>query len=247
MPSEDAKTVKKEEVVKKEQGREGKEEEKSLSAIRQARKKNPTNAGSLATKNWSKVTKVKKEEPQDDDFDEPIKGKGKGSSGSSSKPVAKVKKEEANSDEDDDHKPIFKKTCHMRRLWTTYGACNFYEKKLTLLLGSSRPGFISAPSSATPLKVWLILAIQSMRAIGSAMVMFIPSELLLMESGLLSMEVAKKVYEKKQKNSKLTSPVKAASVTKKIQSATVTKKTPSSALPVLHLWSSFVYLEYSMV
>ncbi|KAJ7005811.1 hypothetical protein NC653_005211 [Populus alba x Populus x berolinensis] len=111
MPSEDAKTVKKEEVVKKEQGREGKEEEKSLSAIRQARKKNPTNAGSLATKNWSKVTKVKKEEPQDDDFDEPIKGKGKGSSGSSSKPVAKVKKEEANSDEDDDHKPIFKKTC----------------------------------------------------------------------------------------------------------------------------------------
>ncbi|KAJ7005810.1 hypothetical protein NC653_005210 [Populus alba x Populus x berolinensis] len=52
----------------------------------------------------------------------------------------------------------------------------------------------------------------------------------LMESGLLSMEVAKKVYEKKQKNSKLTSPVKAASVTKKIQSATVTKKTPSSAV-----------------
>lgn len=51
-----------------------------------------------------------------------------------------------------------------------------------------------------------------------------------MESGLLSMEVAKKVYEKKQKNNKLTSPVKAASVTKKIQSATVTKKTPSSAV-----------------
>lgn len=43
-----------------------------------------------------------------------------------------------------------------------------------------------------------------------------------MESGLLSMEVAKKVYEKKQKNNKLTSPVKAASVNKKIQSATVT-------------------------
>ncbi|KAJ6938382.1 hypothetical protein NC651_004952 [Populus alba x Populus x berolinensis] len=110
MPSEDAKTVEKEEVVKKEQGGEGKEEEKSLSAIRQARKKNPTNAGSLATKTWSKITKVKKEEPQDDDFDEPIKGKDKGSSGSSSKPVAKVKKEEANSDDDDDHKPIFKKT-----------------------------------------------------------------------------------------------------------------------------------------
>jgi len=51
-----------------------------------------------------------------------------------------------------------------------------------------------------------------------------------MDSGLLSMEVAKKVYEKKQKNNKLTSPVKAASVTKKIQSATVTKKTPSSAV-----------------
>ncbi|XP_061966732.1 uncharacterized protein LOC133690520 isoform X1 [Populus nigra] len=30
----------------------------------------------------------------------------------------------------------------------------FSEKKLTLLLGSSRPRFISAPSSATPLKVW---------------------------------------------------------------------------------------------
>lgn len=44
-----------------------------MSAILQARKKNPTNAGSLATKNGSEVTKVKKEEPQDDDFDEPIK------------------------------------------------------------------------------------------------------------------------------------------------------------------------------
>jgi hypothetical protein len=91
MPSEDSKPVKKEDVVKKEQGGEGKEEDKSLSALLQARKKNPTNAGSLATKTGSKATKFKKEEPQDDDFDEPIKGKGKGFSGSSSKPVAKVK------------------------------------------------------------------------------------------------------------------------------------------------------------
>jgi hypothetical protein len=108
MPSEDAKLAKKEEVVKKAPAGEEEDEKKSLSAMLQARKKNPTNAGTLTTKSGSKATKVKKEEPQDDDFDEPIKGKGKGSSGSSSKPAAKVKKEEPNSDDDDD-KPIFKK------------------------------------------------------------------------------------------------------------------------------------------
>jgi hypothetical protein len=37
------------------------------------------------------------------------------------------------------------------------GTVQFSEKKLTLLLGSSPPGFISAPSSATPLKVWVWL------------------------------------------------------------------------------------------
>ena len=65
----------------------------------------------LQLQKLAEVTKVKKEEPQDDDFDEPIKGKGKGSSGSGSGPVAKGKKEEANGDDvDDDHKPVFKKT-----------------------------------------------------------------------------------------------------------------------------------------
>ena len=110
MPSEDAKLAKTEEVVKKAPAGEEEDEKKSLSAMLQARKKNPTNAGTLTTKSGSKATKVKKEEPQDDDFDEPIKGKGKGSSGSSSKPAAKVKKAEPNSDDDDDDdKPIFKK------------------------------------------------------------------------------------------------------------------------------------------
>ncbi|KAJ6405905.1 hypothetical protein OIU84_013803 [Salix udensis] len=37
----------------------------------------------------------------------------------------------------------------------------------------------------------------------------------LMESGLLPMEVARKVYDKKQKRNKFISPVKAVSVTKK--------------------------------
>lgn len=128
MPSEDAKPVKKEEVAKKAPAGEEEDETKSLSAMLQARKKNPTNAGTLTTKSGSKATKVKKEEPQDDDFDEPIKGKGKGSSGSSSKPAAKVKKEESGSDDDDD-KPIFRKIPASKTdkvLWF-WPFCFFYQ------------------------------------------------------------------------------------------------------------------------
>ena len=51
-----------------------------------------------------------------------------------------------------------------------------------------------------------------------------------MESGLLPMEVAKKVYDKKQKRNKFISPVKAVSVTKKTRSTTVKKKAPLSAV-----------------
>ena len=51
-----------------------------------------------------------------------------------------------------------------------------------------------------------------------------------MESGLLPVEMARKVHEKKQKKNKFTSPVKTVSVTKRIQSTTVTKRTPSSAV-----------------
>ncbi|KAJ6306332.1 hypothetical protein OIU78_021615 [Salix suchowensis] len=190
MPSEDAKPVKKEEVAKKAPAGEEEDETKSLSAMLQARKKNPTNAGTLTTKSGSKATKVKKEEPQDDDFDEPIKGKGKGSSGSSSKPAAKVKKEEAGG-----------------------------KERFMICLGQKR----DPPEERDPLRIFYETLYEQIPE--SEMAQF-----WLMESGLLPVEMARKVHEKKQKKNKFTSPVKTVSVTKRIQSTTVTKRTPSSAV-----------------
>lgn len=111
MPSEDSKAVK----LKEEKAE---ADEKSLSSILQARKKNPTNAGTLTTKSRPKDSKVKKEEPQvddnDDDFDKSVVVKS--SSGSRPK-TSKVKKEE---DDDDDHKPISKKNSPPKVLYFSY-------------------------------------------------------------------------------------------------------------------------------
>ncbi|KAG5246487.1 nucleolin [Salix suchowensis] len=236
MPSEDAKPVKKEEVAKKAPAGEEEDETKSLSAMLQARKKNPTNAGTLTTKSGSKATKVKKEEPQDDDFDEPIKGKGKGSSGSSSKPAAKVKKEEAGSgdDDDDDDKPIFRKIPASKtdkkvkkeednKKTKGYVAVEQVvkrrERKVYDLPGQKR----DPPEERDPLRIFYETLYEQIPE--SEMAQF-----WLMESGLLPVEMARKVHEKKQKKNKFTSPVKTVSVTKRIQSTTVTKRTPSSAV-----------------
>ncbi|KAJ6931536.1 hypothetical protein NC652_014894 [Populus alba x Populus x berolinensis] len=241
MPSEDAKLAKKEEVVKKAPAGEEEDEKKSLSAMLQARKKNPTNAGTLTTKSGSKATKVRKEEPQDDDFDEPIKGKGKGSSGSSSKPAAKVKKEEPNSDDDDDDddKPIFKKIPasktdkelnkkkvkkeEVNKKTKVYVEAvqivKKRERKVYDFPGQKR----DPPEERDPLRIFYETLFEQIPE--SEMAQF-----WLMESGLLPLEMAKKVHEKKQKKNKFTSPVKTITVTKKTQSTTVTKKTPSSAV-----------------
>uniref|UniRef100_A0A6N2LC73 Uncharacterized protein n=1 Tax=Salix viminalis TaxID=40686 RepID=A0A6N2LC73_SALVM len=211
MPSEDAKPVKKEEVAKKAPAGEEEDETKSLSAMLQARKKNPTNAGSLTTKSGSKATKVRKEEPQDDDFDEPIKGKGKGSSVSSSKPAAKVKKEEAGSDDDDD-KPIFRKIPASKtdkkvkkeednKKTKSYVAAEQVvkrrERKVYDLPGQKR----DPPEERDPLRIFYETLYEQIPE--SEMAQF-----WLMESGLLPVEMARKVHEKKQKKNKFTSPVK---------------------------------------
>ncbi|CAK7346193.1 unnamed protein product [Dovyalis caffra] len=256
MPSEDAKPVKKEVVVKK-----GEEEEKSLNAILQARKKNPTNAGTLTTKSGSKATKVKKEEPRDDDFVEPVKeeGKGKGSSGSGSKPVAKVKKEEANGD--DDHKPILKKTSTSKTdkkngLFRLMGVILFYfagwfeMKELNKKKVKKEEVIKKTKGSVTAAqivkkrekKVYEFPGQKRdppderdpLRIFYETLYEQVPesemAQFWLMESGLLPLGVAKKVNEMKQKRNKFASPVKAISVTKKTQSATVKKKTPPSAV-----------------
>ncbi|KAF9686720.1 hypothetical protein SADUNF_Sadunf02G0018800 [Salix dunnii] len=299
----------------------------------------------------AEVNKVKKEEPQDDDFDEPIKGKGKGSSGSGSGPVAKGKKEEANSDDvDDDHKPIFKKTPASKTdkvIWLYRSSvwkqifnfsgtemvkrseqnvkkrerkvydfsrhkrdppeerdplrifyetlfeqipdsemAQFWRDILSVFFGDVTPSLGSGPlvilshqnfgpanwerrlllakkdllitydAFLDPLCtlnegtmilqalnlsyekivdcLWCLRCNHIMNCVES--VAFANTNtnislMMLIESGLLPMEVAKKVYDKKQKRNKFISPVKAGSVTKKTQSATVTKKAPLSAAP----------------
>ncbi|KDP36920.1 hypothetical protein JCGZ_08211 [Jatropha curcas] len=229
MPSEDAKAAK----VKEEGKAETDAEDKSLSSILQARKKNPTNAGTLITKPRPKDGKVKKEEPQfaEDSI------KVKSSSGSRPKP-AKVKKEDENGD-DSDRKPTSKdnsaakvdkelikkkkKNEEEKKKGSVLPERNGKkrEKKVYDLPGQKR----DPPEERDPIRIFYESLYKQLPKSEMA-------QIWMMESGLLSKEEAKKVYEMKQKKNqnKLSSPIKAVTTAKKSQSATVKRTTAPSPI-----------------
>ncbi|KAJ8772689.1 hypothetical protein K2173_027866 [Erythroxylum novogranatense] len=233
MPSEDAKSVKRE-AVKAEQ----EAEDRSLSSILQARKKNPTNAGTLAAKSRPKEGKMKKED-YEDYKDEPIKVKG--SSGSRSKPKSeKVKKEVSFSDEeDDDDEPLSKRsvtTKNTRELnkkkkqkeeakkvsvKTKENGKVKRERKVYDLPGQKR----DIPEERDPLRIFYETLYKQVPSSEMA-------QIWMMESGLLPIDVAKKVNEKKQKKSqiKVTSPLKGVTPARRAQTENVRKSTDASSV-----------------
>ncbi|CAN1163330.1 hypothetical protein LINPERPRIM_LOCUS32602 [Linum perenne] len=232
MPSEDSKPAKKEMTDDDDL------DDRSLSSIMQARRKNPTNAGTLTPKSLPKSAKLEKEE---DDFDQPIKPKGS----SHPKPkITKVKKEDVEDDSDDeDEKPISKrisaskadkkelnnKKVKKNEEDKAKGSAaaeqngkkekeeKKKEKKLYDLPGQRR----DPPEERDPLRIFYETLYEQVP--NSEMAQF-----WMMESGLLPKDLAQKVYEKKlkKKNNKLSSPMKRETPTAKKAngSSTATKK-----------------------
>ncbi|KAL8128949.1 hypothetical protein V2J09_018104 [Rumex salicifolius] len=226
MPSEDSKTLKKEELEEED------EDEKCLSSIiRDKSKKKPLSSSNAAS---SKLPKPKKEETL-----------GANGNSSQKKPISKpvkVKKLEPTSDSDDD-KPISKKPVakddkvknKKKEVKKTNGVdTNKRERKVYDLPGQKR----DPPEERDPLRIFyeslyeqrndsemaaICCAVEPMIKFSSAK-FYLPG---MMESGLLPEDVAKKVYERKQKKSqmqRLGSPMKVMS-----KSVTVKKvKDPSS-------------------
>ncbi|KAJ0024836.1 hypothetical protein Pint_09377 [Pistacia integerrima] len=218
MPSEDAKAVKKEED----------RDEKSLSSILESRKKKPTNANAKP-----KVVKKEEVKDEDDDFDKPIKRVAAGARES------RVKK--GHNDILDDNKPISKNNSTATTaaakadnklpkllmgvvLFTFLYRLNGEkelkkkkkkgeekkeevqqngkkrEKKVYDLPGQKR----DPPEERDPLRIFYETLYKQVPE--SEMAQF-----WMMESGLLSFDEAKKVFEKKQKRNqqqKLSSPTK---------------------------------------
>ncbi|XP_062165576.1 uncharacterized protein LOC133872077 isoform X2 [Alnus glutinosa] len=223
MPLEDSKPVKKSELEDEEEA----DEKQSLGSILEGRKKKPSNANAGSAKTRLKEPKVKKEERLDDEDDKPIKASL--SSGSRSK----VKKEE--NEDDDDEKPLAKRSSNIkpdkepkRRNKTkeeekadTAAERKKREKKVYDLPGQKR----DPPDERDSLRIFYETLYKHNP--DSEMAQF-----WMMESGLLSKEVAKKVYEKKQKGStqqKFSSPAKAVATVKRTTvSVSVKKKLPCS-------------------
>ncbi|CAN0872027.1 hypothetical protein LINGRAHAP2_LOCUS10011, partial [Linum grandiflorum] len=228
MPSEDSKPV------KNEMADDGDLDDRSLSTIMQARRKNPTNAGSITPKSRPKLAKSEKEE---DDFDQLIKPKG--SSQPKSK-ITKVKKDDDDED-DEDEKPISKrnsaskadkKELNNKKVKKSEGAKakesaaaeqngKKREKKVYDLPGQRR----DPPEERDPLRIFYETLYKQVP--NSEMAQF-----WMMESGLLPKDLAQKVYDNKLKkrNHKLSSPMKRVTpTTKKTNGSTATKKKPSPA------------------
>ncbi|CAI0435699.1 unnamed protein product [Linum tenue] len=220
MPSEDSKPVK----------QESEDDERSLSSMVLARRKNPTNAGTVTPKPRPKPAKVKKD---DEDFDGAVKPK-KGSSQVRSKAAAKLKKEE-----EDDEKPIArrssaskpaKKESSVKKQKKTEvvkgkGSAGTQqngtkkEKKVYSLPGQKR----DPPEERDPLRIFYETLYKQIPNSEMAQVW-------MMESGLLPKDKAQKVLDMKlkKKNQKFASPMKKGTpTTKKSNGATDTKKKPS--------------------
>ncbi|KAL4281827.1 hypothetical protein GQ457_03G030740 [Hibiscus cannabinus] len=251
MPSEDSKPMRMEEP------QDDNEDKKSLSSMAENRKKKPSsnsnNAAVSNSKSRPKEAKVKKEESLDDE-DEDFKMPIKGSSGLRAKP-AKLKKEEESDDEDEkpisqrsgakatkpkkedsddeDEKPISKRSSATKsdkekelkkkkkkgeEKKAEAGKEKKRAKKVYDLPGQKR----DRPEERDPLRIFYETMYQQMPH--SEMAQF-----WMMESGLLPLAEAKKVFEKKQKKvlqQKLISPVKAASAGKGSTKSVTVKKTP---------------------
>ncbi|CAL1383946.1 unnamed protein product [Linum trigynum] len=231
MPSEDSKPVK----------QESEDDERSLSSMVLARRKNPTNAGTVTPKPRPKPAKVKKESSEDEDdsdedFDGVVKPK-KGSSQVRSKSAAKLKKEE-----DDDEKPIARRSSASKpakdssvkkqkktEVVKGKGSAGTQqngtkkEKKVYSLPGQKR----DPPEERDPLRIFYETLYKQIPNSEMAQVW-------MMESGLLPKDKAQKVLDMKlkKKNQKFASPMKkgtptTTTTTKKSNGATDTKKKPS--------------------
>lgn len=214
MPSEDSKPVKKEDAGHDEA------DNKCLSSI--IKKKSANNAApSIGKSRPKQPLKIKKEEPQSDDyFNKPIKPV---SSSSRSKERSVV--------DEDDVKPITKRNSDKKELKKKKGEekkaavskaeqnGNKKERKVYDLPGQKR----DPPEERDPLRIFYETLYQQVPH--SEMAQF-----WMMESGLLALEEARNVFEKKKHKSqqqKFSSPVKASSVTRVTKSVTVKKKVTS--------------------
>ncbi|XP_022145662.1 transcriptional regulator ATRX homolog [Momordica charantia] len=227
MSSEDQKPIKKSKVELDEM-----EDGMSLGSIFQAKKKKLSNGGSKPLSN------LKKEELQGED------GVGKSPKmGSGSVPKGtKVKKEERFNSSDDDYdetpskkssaakrdmEPKKKKKVKEEEKSKTSKAKQESqkkerrEKKVYDLPGQKR----DPPEERDPLRIFYETLHKQLPH--SEMAQF-----WMMESGLLSKEEAKKVFEKKQKKAplqKLSSPVKAVTAVKSVTKTAIVKKTVQSS------------------
>ncbi|GAB4839129.1 hypothetical protein Ancab_028657 [Ancistrocladus abbreviatus] len=216
MPSEEPKSLKKEEV-------EDGEDDKCLGSIirEKTKKKPPSNSSSKS------AAKVKKEENNSPQKKKP--------SSIASKP-ADVKKVEEPDFDSDDEKPISKKSItkddkrqkkvkkgekKRKNVEAEERNVKKRERKVYDLPGQKR----DPPEERDPLRIFYETLYKQVPQSEMAAIW-------MMESGLLPVEEAKKVYNKKQKKNnlqRLGSPVKAPSSAKSTQSLTVKKKSlPSS-------------------
>ncbi|KAK9271233.1 hypothetical protein L1049_026823 [Liquidambar formosana] len=234
MPSEDSKSVKKEEV-------EDEEDEKSLGSMLQDRKKKLTNA--TPTGSRPKQSKVKKEEELDDDLDKPVSKKNsttkpdKDKPHASASPGSRPKQSKVNKEELDE--PISKKNSttmpdkqqkkkkknkeEEKKKAAKEAEQNGKkrEKKVYDLPGQKR----DPPEERDPLRIFYETLYKQVP--DSEMAQF-----WMMESGLLPKEEAKKTYEKKLKKNqlqKLSSPMKdVVAVKQSTKSVAIKRKTLSS-------------------
>ncbi|KAB2030949.1 hypothetical protein ES319_D05G269200v1 [Gossypium barbadense] len=224
MPFEDSKSVKKEEPE------DDNEDLKSLSSMAENRKKksasNRNNAAFSNSKSRPKEAKVRKEDPveTDDEDEKPI------SKRSSATKATNPKKEES---DDEDEKPISKRSSATKadkeremkkkkkkgeEKKAAAGKEVKREKKVYDLPGQKR----DPPEERDPLRIFYETMYQQIPH--SEMAQF-----WMMESGLLPLAEAKKVFEKKQKKikqQKLSSPMKPGSAVKSSTGSVTVKRTP---------------------
>ncbi|PPD88881.1 hypothetical protein GOBAR_DD14202 [Gossypium barbadense] len=217
MPFEDSKSVKKEEPE------DDNEDLKSLSSMAENRKKksasNRNNAAFSNSKSRPKEAKVRKEDPveTDDEDEKPI------SKRSSATKATNPKKEES---DDEDEKPISKRSSATKadkekkkdNVFAAAGKEVKREKKVYDLPGQKR----DPPEERDPLRIFYETMYQQIPH--SEMAQF-----WMMESGLLPLAEAKKVFEKKQKKikqQKLSSPMKPGSAVKSSTGSVTVKRTP---------------------
>lgn len=210
MPSEDSKPVKKQ------------DDNDKISTLKKAAKPNgkPLSKG-------SKLKKLFKEEP------EPIP---RATSASRSKVKRELKDDDDDSDEDDDDKPISKKISKTKVVKEEVKKKKKVKKEEEVVVTETKVKKVKKvydlpgqkrdpPAERDPSRVFYETLHEQIPTSEMA-------QIWLMESGLLPKEVAKKVFEKKQKKAlqqKVSSPVKSVTAVKKsTKSVTIKKESPAT-------------------